>query len=122
MTALIGGLIALILGFIGISIWWGYFLKALAAGVPIILILGGALATYLGIEEIKDRGSSENFEPDKDGLKNEVESLKEEIKDLKEEKKELTSEKKEVIKPVKEEKKQAEKEEKQDADKEEKTS
>ncbi len=59
MTALIGGLIALILGFIGISIWWGYFLKALAAGVPIILILGGALATYLGIEEIKDRGSSE---------------------------------------------------------------
>jgi hypothetical protein len=104
MTALIGGLIALILGFIGISIWWGYFLKALAAGVPIILILGGALATYLGIEEIKDRGSSENFEPDTDGLKNEVESLKDEIKGLKEEKKELTSEKKEVIKPVKEEK------------------
>ena len=104
MTALIGGLIALILGFIGISIWWGYFLKALAAGVPIILILGGALATYLGIEEIKDRGSSENFEPDADGLKSEVESLKEEIKGLKEEKEELTSEKKEEIKPVKEEK------------------
>ena len=122
MTALIGGLIALILGFIGISIWWGYFLKALAAGVPIILILGGALATYLGIEEIKDRGSSENFEPDTDGLKNEVETLKEEIKGLKEEKKELTSDKKEAIKPVKEEKKPIEKEEKQAADKEEKTS
>ena len=121
MTALIGGLIALILGFIGISIWWGYFLKALAAGVPIILILGGALATYLGIEEIKDKGSSENFEPDPDGLKTEVESLKEEIKGLKEEKNELTSEKKEAIKAVKEEKKPAEKEEKQAADKEEKT-
>jgi uncharacterized protein (DUF3084 family) len=113
MTALIGGLIALILGFIGISIWWGYFLKALAAGVPIILILGGALATYLGIEEIKDRGSSETFEPESDDLKSEVETLREELKGLKEEKKEVVAEKKEAPKPVeKEDKKAAEKEEK----------
>jgi uncharacterized protein (DUF3084 family) len=122
MTALIGGLIALILGFIGISIWWGYFLKALAAGVPIILILGGALATYLGIEEIKDRGSSdESFEPDTDGLKSEVETLKEEIRGLKEEKKDIATEKKETTKSVKEEKKPTE-EEKQATDKEEKMS
>ncbi len=113
MTALIGGLIALILGFIGISIWWGYFLKALAAGVPIILILGGALATYLGIEEIKDRGSSETFEPESDDLKSEVETLREELKGLKEEKKEAP-------KPVKEEKKPVEKEDKKVAEKEEK--
>ena len=119
MTALVGGLIALILGFIGISIWWGYFLKALAAGVPIILILGGALATYLGIEEIKDRGSSESFEPETDGLKDEVETLKEEIRGLKEEKKEIASEKKETTKAVKEEKKPTEKEEKEAAEKEE---
>ena len=112
MTALIGGLIALILGFIGISIWWGYFLKALAAGVPIILILGGALATYLGIEEIKDRGSSENFEPESEDLKSEVETLREELKGLKEEKKEIAAIEKEAEKPVKEEKKPAEKEEK----------
>ena len=112
MTALIGGLIALVLGFIGISIWWGYFLKALAAGVPIILILGGALATYLGIEEIKDRGSSENFEPEPDDLKSEVETLREELKGLKEEKKEEVVEKKEATKTVKEEKKPTEKEEK----------
>jgi hypothetical protein len=106
MMALIGGLVALILGFIGISIWWGYFLKALAAGVPIILILGGALATYLGIEEIKDRGSSETFEPESEDLKSEVETLREEIKGLKDEKKEAP-------KPVeKEDKKVAEKEEK----------
>ncbi len=120
MTALIGGLIALVLGFIGISIWWGYFLKALAAGVPIILILGGALATYLGIEEIKDRGSSETFEPESDGLKSEVETLREELRGLKEEKNELAPEKKEAIKPVKEEKKPADKEEKKAANKEEK--
>jgi uncharacterized membrane protein YqjE len=86
MMAFAGGIIALILGIIGIIIWWGYFLKALAAGVPAMLILGGGLAVYLGIEEIKDRKASENFEDKSDDLKNEVQNLKEEIKDLKEEK------------------------------------
>jgi uncharacterized membrane protein YqjE len=81
--ALAGGLIALILGIIGIIVWWGYFLKALMAGVPIMLLLGGALATYLGIEEIKDKKASESFDTDKDDLKQEVQTLKEEIKGLK---------------------------------------
>jgi uncharacterized membrane protein YqjE len=88
MTALLGGLVALILGIIGIVFWWTYFIKALMAGVPIMLILGGALATYLGIEEIKDKKAAESFDTDKDDLKREVETLKEEIKGLKEEKKE----------------------------------
>ena len=88
MMALAGGLIALILGIIGIIFWWGYFLKALMAGVPIMLILGGALATYLGIEEIKDRNASDSFDTGTNDLKGEVENLKEEIKELKEEKKE----------------------------------
>ena len=84
--ALAGGLIAVILGIIGIIVWWGYFVKALMAGVPVVLLLGGALATYLGIEEIKDRRASESFEPGTTDLKGEVESLKEEVKELKEEK------------------------------------
>jgi uncharacterized membrane protein YqjE len=92
MMALFGGLIALILGIIGIIIWWGYFLKALMAGVPVMLILGGALATYLGIEEIKDRKASETFETEKDDLKREVNSLKKEISDLKDKHEEPTSE------------------------------
>lgn len=87
MAALAGGLVAFVLGIIGISIWWSYFLKALAAGVPIMLILGGALAAYLGFEEIKDKRTAETFDETGD-LKGEVESLKEEIKGLKEEKKE----------------------------------
>ena len=85
--ALAGGLVSLILGIIGIIIWWSYFLKALLAGVPAMLILGGALATYLGIEEIKDKRASESFETGTEDLKQEVESLKEEVKELKEEKK-----------------------------------
>jgi len=86
MTALFGGLVALILGIVGIIFWWSYFLKALMAGIPVMLILGGALATYLGLEEMKDKKASQTFDSDKDDLKREVETLKEEIKGLKEEK------------------------------------
>jgi uncharacterized membrane protein YcaP (DUF421 family) len=47
MAALVGGVVSLVLGIIGIIIFWGYFVKVLAAGIPVLLILGGALATYL---------------------------------------------------------------------------
>ena len=85
MAALFGGLVSLVLGIIGIIIWWGYFVKALAAGIPALLILGGALATYLGIEEWKDKKSAGSFDEDQDTnmLKKEVESLKKEVEDLK---------------------------------------
>ena len=87
MAALLGGLAALILGVIGIIIWWAYFLKALAAGIPALLILGGALAIYLGIEELKDKRSADKFEekPNTNELKEEVASLKKEVEDLKKE-------------------------------------
>lgn len=85
--ALVGGLVALVLGIIGIIIWWGYFIKALMAGIPVMLILGGALATYLGIEEVKDKKTAESFDTEKDDLKREVETLKKELHEIKEEKK-----------------------------------
>lgn len=84
MMALVGGLVALVLGIIGLIIWFPLFLKALMAGVPIILILGGALAAYLGIEEIKDKKASEGFDNNREEeLKREVDSLKEEVNRLK---------------------------------------
>jgi uncharacterized membrane protein YqjE len=87
MAALFGGLISLVLGIIGIIVWWGYFVRALAAGIPALLILGGALATYLGIEEWKDKKSAQNFdeEGDTSKLKDEVKSLKKDVQDLKKE-------------------------------------
>ncbi len=85
MIALAGGLVALILGIIGIIIWWAEFVELLMGGVPIMLILGGVLAAYLGMEEIKDKKSAENFDKERDDLKQEVESLKEEISELKKE-------------------------------------
>ena len=86
MAALAGGVVALVLGVIGIICWWGEFIILLKGGVPLMLILGGALAAYLGYEEIKDKKNAETFEDSPDDLKQEVETLKEEIKELKEEK------------------------------------
>ena len=83
MMALAGGLVALVLGIIGIVVWWVYFLKALMAGIPVMLILGGALATYLGLEEMKDKKAAESFDTEKDDLKREVDTLKQELKELK---------------------------------------
>ena len=90
MMALAGGLVALILGIIGIILWWAYFIKALMAGIPVMLIMGGALATYLGIEEMKDKKAAERFDTEKDDLKREVENLKKEIKDIKGDKETVT--------------------------------
>jgi uncharacterized membrane protein YqjE len=83
MMALAGGLVALILGIIGIVVWWSFFLKALMAGIPVMLILGGALAAYLGIEELKDKKAAESFDTEKDDLKREVDTLKQELKEIK---------------------------------------
>ena len=93
MAALAGGLAALVLGIIGIIAWWGYFMKALMAGVPAMLILGGALAAYLGFEEIRDKNSADTLNDTADNLKEEVQGLKEEIKGLKEEKDEEAEDK-----------------------------
>ena len=87
MMSLIGGIIALILGIIFIIKWFSHFIEVLMATLPALFILGGALATYLGIEELKEKPPSESFDDNSSELKSEVESLKEEIKELKEEKK-----------------------------------
>ncbi|MBW2096103.1 MAG: hypothetical protein JRI80_14580 [Deltaproteobacteria bacterium] len=85
MTALLGGIVALVLGLIGIILWWGDFVDILRGSVPLILLLGGALAAYLGFEELKDKRAADTFEDTSTDLKQEVETLKEEIKELKKE-------------------------------------
>jgi len=55
MGALIGGIIAVILGIIGLAKWWGYFVKALMAAVPFLLLVGGVIAIAAGISDIKDK-------------------------------------------------------------------
>jgi hypothetical protein len=101
MTALVGGLVAVALGLIGLGLWWREFLSLLAGGLPLILLLGGALAVYLGFEETKDKfvkkPETPAYEPPKvseaevEKYKAEVDRLKTEIEDIKNEKGEKES-------------------------------
>ena len=53
--SVIGGLIAIVLGVVGLVNWWEeYIVGFLIAGLIIILLLGGLLAVFAGIGEIKD--------------------------------------------------------------------
>ena len=54
MKTLVGGVIAVILGVIGIVAWFPQFLTVVAGTIPVMLLLGGALAIYLGVDELKD--------------------------------------------------------------------
>jgi len=85
MKTLIGGAIAAALGLIGLVIWWGQFLMVLAGIIPAMLLLGGALAIYLGFDELKDTWKAdEAAEPSAEsGEDEDVEKYKKEIDDLK---------------------------------------
>jgi flagellar basal body-associated protein FliL len=63
MKILLGGIVALVFGVIGLIIWFFDFLMILKGLIPVVLILGGALAIYLGIEDIKTSASSEEETP-----------------------------------------------------------
>ncbi len=55
MQVLIGGIVAAVLGLVGLMAWWSEFLVILMGGIPVALLLGGALAIYVGYDEIKDQ-------------------------------------------------------------------
>ena len=92
MKTLIGGAIAALLGLIGIVAWFPQFLTVIAGTIPVMLLLGGALAIYLGVDELKDtwkqdQGTETDAAPDEDveKYKKEISELKEEIETLKKE-------------------------------------
>ncbi len=94
MKTLVGGAIAVILGVIGIVAWFPQFLTVLAGTIPVMFLLGGALAIYLGIYELKDSwkeaetpAPASNSQPGEDveKFKKEIDELKEEIETLKKE-------------------------------------
>jgi len=91
MKTLIGGAVAAALGLIGLGIWWSEFLMVLAGIIPIMLLLGGGLAIYLGFDELKDTWkkdepsfeSSSAKDDEVEQYKKEIDELKDEIKGLK---------------------------------------
>jgi hypothetical protein len=94
MKTLIGGAVAAVLGLIGLSVWFGEFLQILAGALPIMLLLGGGLALYLGFDELKDTWKKEEpVEPAAADEGDDVEKYKKEIEDLKKEIETLKGEK-----------------------------
>ncbi len=90
MKTLIGGAVAAVLGLIGLSVWFSEFLQILAGAIPVMLLLGGGLALYLGFDELKDTWKKEDSvagpAADSATYNDEIDSLKKEIETLKAEK------------------------------------
>jgi phosphate/sulfate permease len=85
MKTLIGGAVGAVLGLIGMSIWWKPFLQLLAGAIPVMLLLGGGLALYLGFDELKDTWKKEDKTVDIPTQTDETEKYKDEIDELKKE-------------------------------------
>ena len=106
MKTLIGGAIAAAVGLILVVIWFSQFLMVLAGTIPAILLLGGALAIYLGFDELKDTWKKEETveetseapvetggSPEEtSGAAEEEEKVKQEVSELKGEIEELKKE------------------------------
>ncbi|MBN1755516.1 hypothetical protein JW877_04800 [bacterium] len=55
MIAVIGGIVALVVGFVLlVAAWWEWFVIVLLGCIPVFLILGGVIAIAAGIVSIKD--------------------------------------------------------------------
>ena len=85
MKTLIGGAVAAVLGLIGLSVWFGAFLQLLAGALPVMLLLGGGLALYLGFDELKDTWKKDDSSFDAAGASDDTEKYQQEIDDLKKE-------------------------------------
>lgn len=92
MKVFLGGIIAAFLGIIGIFVFFKPFLYLLAGAVPLMLLLGGAMAAYLGYDEVKDKLPTfrkkaeevkEEVVEDVGKLKEEAEKYKKEVEELK---------------------------------------
>jgi Tfp pilus assembly protein PilO len=92
MIPFIGGVIACVLGIIGLVVWWEPFITMFKAMLPIIFILGGAVAAYIGSQEVKDKikahreacrqplnSEGEEQPQDLERYRNEVNQLKERL-------------------------------------------
>jgi hypothetical protein len=93
MKTLIGGAVAAVLGLIGLSVWFGEFLQLLAGAIPVMLLLGGGLALYLGFDELKDTWKKDDTASDDSAADDDSEKYKKEIDDLKKEIETLKAEK-----------------------------
>jgi hypothetical protein len=90
MKVFVGGVAAAFLGLLSIIICHHAVFKIILGTIPLILLLGGLIAAYLGYDEVKDKlpfaKNKENLEPSNDTrLREEAERYKQEVERLKSE-------------------------------------
>jgi hypothetical protein len=87
MSLLIGGIIFSVLGLISLIFWWGDFMIIIRGAFPISLLLGGALAVYVGIDELQDKIREERQRQDEklEKAQEEIEAVKAQAERYKEE-------------------------------------
>ncbi|HBY57878.1 MAG TPA: hypothetical protein DEG96_08500 [Candidatus Atribacteria bacterium] len=62
MWIILGGVVAIVLGVLGLIKWWLLFIKALAALVPFVLVVGGIFAFIIGVSSVKERAEEKREE------------------------------------------------------------
>ena len=90
MKVFLGGVAAAFLGLLSIIICHHAVSKIILGTIPLVLLLGGLMAAYLGYDEVKDKlpisKTGETTEPTSDArLKEEAERYKQEVERLKSE-------------------------------------
>jgi len=87
MSLLISGIVSVTLGVIGFTQWWNEFVTILKGGVPIMLILGGILAVYVGLDAMQDRMREERQKQEEklDKTREEIEQVKAQAEQYREE-------------------------------------
>ncbi len=90
MKVFVGGVAAAFLGFLGIIIWYDAVFRFIGGAIPLILLMGGLMAAYLGYDEVKEKlpfpKNRETTEPTAGNdtrLKEEAERYKQEVERLK---------------------------------------
>ena len=89
MKVFVGGCAAAFLGFVAMLIWFKEVFAFIGGAIPLVLLLGGLMAAYLGYDEVKEKlpfpKNKETHEPAGSDakLKEEAEKYKLEVERLK---------------------------------------
>jgi cell shape-determining protein MreC len=87
MSLLIGGVISAIFGLVSLIFCWSDFITLVKGAFPIFLLLGGALAIYVGLDELQEKIREERQRQEKklEKAQEEIELIKAQAEQYREE-------------------------------------